>query len=190
MEFLIQRRKVAARVRLADSSVLEGALYAAIEGRRGAPETLTDRLNDTTERYLPFALEDRHLLLNKAHIIAVHLTDEDQAQVEGPPSEQSKEFHLMLRLSDRTTVMGTTHATLPADHSRALDYLNDRAARFIDIVIDDHVFLVNRDYVVAVTEVFSSDRGKGRVWEPFGPAGDFTSSPKPPRARRPSRDQS
>ncbi len=188
MELVVQRRKIPARVRLADSTSLDGALYTAVEGRRGAPESLADRLNDTTERYLPFALEDRHLLLNKAHIVVVELPEAVRGSEEAP-SEDTKEFRLMLRLADRTTAVGTTRVTLPPERTRALDYLNTRAARFIDLLIDERIFLVNRDYVVAVTEVFSSDLDGG-VWAPFGPLGEFAPRKGTARQTPRTRDES
>ncbi len=163
MDLVVPKRKVPARIRLADSTILDGFLYAALEGRRGTPETVADRLNDSTEKYLPFALKDRHLLLNKARIVTVRTVSTERRNEESSIAEtgERREFRLKLTLSDGTIVVGSAHAPMPDDHARPLDYLNNRAPRFIDLVIDEEVFLVNSDYVVAVTEEPLFDKGAG-----------------------------
>jgi len=152
---LVPKRKVPARVRLADAAVLKGALYVAMRGSGGKPETVAMRLNDWTEKFLPFALEDRHLLLKKSCIVTIELANTERGSEE-LAQEGGKEFRLKLGLLDGTSVSGKALGEVPPGRTRALDYLNG-APRFIDLMIDETVVLVNGNYVVAVSDVFDSD---------------------------------
>ena len=168
MTQVVPKRKVRARVRLANSRGLDGFLYAAVAGARGEPETLADRLNDSTEKYLPFALEDRHVLLNKSCIVALEvprseLPEPGEAQAE---DREVTEFRLRFDLSDGTSISGVVAAEMPFDRERPLDFLNLRAARFLGVKAGDGAILINGDFVVSVTEVHASDVDAAR-WAPI-----------------------
>jgi hypothetical protein len=60
-------------------------------------------------------------------------------------------------------VVGRTYAKMDPERARALDYLNLRASRFIDLLVDDQALLVNGECVVSVTEVLVPALAEQRV---------------------------
>lgn len=148
---MVPRRKVRARVRLADSTVYEGALYAPVETVDGRPGRVVDRLNEPNEKYLPLALEDRHLLVNKAGIVTVELRVKE-GDTEQDASDDGRELHLQLQLSDGSTLSGRTYAEMPPASGRVLDFMNATAPKFITLLLDDQVLIVNEGYIVAICE--------------------------------------
>ncbi len=152
---LVPMRKVPARVRLANSAVLNGAFYVAMRGARGKPETLAHRLNNWTEKFLPFALEDRHVLLKKSCIVTVEIPSSERENEESAP-EDRLEFRVKLDLLNGTAVAGNARGEARSGRTRTLDYLNS-ASRFIDLLVDDAIVLVNGSYVVAASDVFDPD---------------------------------
>lgn len=149
--FVVPRRKVPARVRLADSTALEGSLYAPVAGSLGRPGRMVDRLNDAAERYLPLALHDRHVLVHKSRIVAVELSESDGG-IGQSSSAYARELRLRVALLDGSTVQGRTYAEMPPSRARVLDFLNATVPRFIPLLRDDGVVIVNGDYIVAVSE--------------------------------------
>ena len=147
---VVPRRRVRARVRLADS-VYEGALYAPVEEPGGGPGRLSDRLNESQEKYIPLALENRHVLLRKASIVVVELGEEER-EIEQQVTRAARELHLRFRLSDGTTLRGRTHAEMPPESARVLDFMNERAPRFITLLRDGQVLILNERHVTAVSE--------------------------------------
>lgn len=171
MELVVPKRKVPALIRLPNSALLEGFLYLAIKGRHGAPESVSDRLNDSTEKYLPFATDDRHLFMNKSCVVSVQIPLAEGGIGERQPSQEGErqEFRLRFHFLDGTALTGAAAASMPYGRERALDFLNLRAARFVDVLEEDHILLVNMDFVVAINEILAQDL-EAEPWTPM-PAG-------------------
>jgi hypothetical protein len=169
MELVVPKRRVGARCVLSTGSVLVGHFYVAVTRADGRPETLAQRLNDTTERFLPIALETRHVLLRKSHLVTVEMPIEElggEVLADTEAGFERKELRFQLDLWNGTSILGRTFARMNK-HARALDYFNQGAWRFIDVVLDDRVMLVNGDYVAAVTEevVADDEIGSWKGWE-------------------------
>jgi len=171
MELVVRKRKVPALVRLANSTLLEGFVYLAIKGRHGAPERVSDRINDSTEKYLPFATDDRHLFMNKSCVVSAKIPLAEGGIGERQPSkkEEKQEFRLRFHFLDGTAVTGVAAAAMPYGRERALDFLNLRAGRFVEVLEEDHILLVNMDFVVAINEILAQDL-EAEPWTPM-PAG-------------------
>jgi len=167
MKLVIAKRKVPALVRLANSTLLEGFLYLAIGGKRSTPESVADRLNDSTEKYLPFATNDRHLFMNKSLVVSakIPLAEGGIGERQASEVEEKREFRLRFHLLDGTAIAGVAIAAMPLDRGRALDFLNLRAGRFVDVLEEDHILLVNMDFVVAVNEILAQDL-EAEPWAP------------------------
>jgi len=171
MKLVVPKRKVPALVRLANSTILEGFLYLGVAGRRGTPESVADRLNDSTEKYIPFATNDRHLFMNKSFVVSAKIALAEGGIGERQPSQEGErqEFRLRFHFLDGTAVTGVAAAAMPYGRERALDFLNLRAARFVDVLEEDHILLVNMDFVVAINEILAQDL-EAEPWTPM-PAG-------------------
>ena len=171
MKLVIAKRKVPARIRLANSTLLEGFLYLAIGGKRGTSESVADRLNDSTEKYLPFATNDRHLFMNKSLVVSakIPLVEGGIGERQVSEVEEKQEFRLRFHFLDGTAITGVAAAVMPYGRERALDFLNLRAARFVDVLDEDHILLVNMDFVVAINEILAQDL-EAEPWTPM-PAG-------------------
>lgn len=146
----VAKRRVPVRVQLADQATHDGYLYADLYRLDGAAASVVDRLNDPLEDYLPLATGDEHLLLGKAAIVTVRVGID---QILIPTVEGAKALGVRIQLANRTGVEGTIHAILAPARSRALDYLNETAHRFIPLVSGNTATLVNRRYIVGMTEV-------------------------------------
>jgi len=150
-ELAVPKRKVSVRVRLMNKVILEGQIYAATKTTRGTSEQVVDRLNDITEKFLPFAMEDRHILLNKANIVTVEVSG-PAAEGEKPYSAGLDHFDLEFWAPDGAEVPGRAYALVEPAHSRALDVINRTSTRFLSLIQDDRVVIVNLEYVVAILE--------------------------------------
>ncbi|MFQ5876564.1 MAG: hypothetical protein ACE5JH_02565 [Acidobacteriota bacterium] len=149
----VPKRKVRVRVRPVTGGVLDGEFYVSLKTASGRPERVSDRLNDSSEKYLPLALEDRHVLLSKACLVSVEV---GRGEEDADPQvfRDLRRLRLELGLTDGSRLRGSVYAWMEPAHSRALDYLNAPRPRFISLFEDDRVVLVNGDYVAVVSELF------------------------------------
>lgn len=157
-ELAVPKKKVRVRVRLMNKAILNGQIYVATKTNRGSSEQVVDRLNDTTEKFLPFAMEDRHILLNKANIITVEVSG-SAAEGEKPYSAGLDHFDLEFWAPDGAEVPGRAYALVEPAHSRALDVINRTTSQFISLAQQDRVVIVNLAYVVAILEKSASGDG-------------------------------
>lgn len=146
--FRIPRREVEARLLLEGGQEITGRLFAPRHGPHGEPGTIEDRLSDPREPFLPLVQDDRTTFVSAAWILAATIP-RDAAQLDR--GDEAREFDLTLHLTGGVEVRGTVHATLPAEESRLLDFLN-AAPRFLVVETDLAVVLVNREFVVRVVE--------------------------------------
>ncbi len=154
--FQVPTRTVEVDVYLARGTSLRGRLFlAASPNIEGDMASLSQALNDERD-FLPFEVGEesgcRAIVLNKEHIIRVHLAagelpagtgaDADTRQAEPAPET-------VLNLSDGTHVCGQVQVDSPETASRLVDKLN-RAPRFIPVVCDQGVDLVQREHVLTL----------------------------------------
>ena len=150
-KFQVPQRQVRAAVRLHGGAERRGYLYTATSGPGGGPGRLSDRLNDASERFLAMSDEQRGCLLSKNHIVEIEL-DADQRDVELDAESELHQTRVRLDLAAGQTLEGVIPYTMPPDKERLLDFLN-AAPRFIPLLGDEGLALVNIDYVTAVTNL-------------------------------------
>ncbi len=151
-KFWVPRRRVKARIRLADENVIDGELYATVERADGEPGRLVDRLNNASEKFIPVAVAGRHILLNKSSITLVEV-DSGRYEVEDLDKPGAREIRVSINFSDSRAVSGTFFTCLPESHRRALDYLNLGRCRFLALYCNGRAVIVNVDRIQHVTEV-------------------------------------
>lgn len=147
----IPRRRVFAQLQLADHSELQGDLYADICRSDGSPGRVADRLNDTSEKFMPIAIEKRHILLNKMLIVSVTLS-ETNGEIRASWPEELPEARVSVQLSTETCLEGKICAT-SRSASRMLDYLNDTKDTFIALKSYGGMTWINLEYVVGLSEI-------------------------------------
>lgn len=151
----VPRRRVRATVRLAGRGVLKGDLYAEQVHLDGSPGRVLERLNDSSERYLPLAVHDSHLLLNKRHIVVVEI---ETCEVERPAGS-SRAARVRVDLTDGSAVEGSIEMP-PANGagSRTLDHLNALPDGFHVVWTTNAACLVNTGYIAVVAEICGRER--------------------------------
>ena len=144
------QRMVAVRVLLDDGRTVDGGLYVAAIGPDGRPGRLLDRLNDDEERFLPLAGR-YETLLNKSAIVSIQLASGHE-RAEGIEETVAREQQVQMVLSQGDVVEGWIRYLMPEEKARLLDYLNT-APRFIAVIGERRVMLVQRRYIVSIQEL-------------------------------------
>lgn len=151
-KFWIPRRRVKARIRLADENVIDGELYASVERAGGEPGRIVDRLNNASEKFIPVAVAGRHILLNKSSITLVEV-ESGRYEVEDLDKPEAREIRVSITFSDSRGVSGAFFTCLPEAHRRALDFLNLGRCRFLALYCNGRAVLVNVDRIQHATEL-------------------------------------
>lgn len=151
-KFWVPRRRVKARIRLADENCIDGEMYASVERADGEPGRLVDRLNNLSEKFVPVAVAGRHILLNKSTITMLEI-EGGRYEIEDLDKPGATEVPVVLTFSDRQIVRGSFFTCLPEAHRRALDYLNLGRCRFLALYCNGRAVLVNVDRIQHATEV-------------------------------------
>jgi hypothetical protein len=151
-EFQVPTHGIPVQIFLDGSECLRGRLFAAPDRyHEGDREEVAMLLNDD-RGFLPFLVEEaaaetRSVVLNKAHILRVRLSQEDTASPHGaaePPG--AAEELTVLHLTDGTRVQGRVLVETPPAASRLVDKVN-MAPRFIPVMRDGGVDFVQRTHV-------------------------------------------
>ncbi len=150
-QFWVARRRVKARIRLADENIIDGELYTSVERAGGDPGRLLDRLNNMSEKFIPVATAGRHLLLSKSAITMLEI-ENGRYEIEYLDKPDAREIGVTITFSERRSVSGTFFARLPDAHRRALDYLNMSRCPFLALYCNGRAVLVNVDRIQHVTE--------------------------------------
>jgi hypothetical protein len=145
--FQIPKRQAQARILLDDGRSLDSTMFLALSFQERRPETIADRLNDTSEEFLPVAVGQDRFLLNKSGIITVQISD--PAELADAVDAGAREPVVRLTLAGGTGLVGKLRITMPAERSRVLDYLN-ASPRFLPLLTGTGVTLVHRRFIVSV----------------------------------------
>lgn len=141
---------VPVRVRLEDGRTLDGGFYVPTMASEGRPGRLLDRLNDGAEYFLPLAGR-YETLLNKERIVTVQLAS-GHHQAEGIEDGFACEQRVRINLVQGEILEGWIRYLMPEEKTRLLDYLNS-APRFIAVISEPRVTLVQRRFIVGVEEL-------------------------------------
>jgi len=147
--FWVPKRRVASLVELADGTKLGGVLYADVQRIDGTPATIADRLEDPLVRFVPLASGDQLHLLQKTKIVSVELPDDDG---QTPTAPHVVELRLVARLAQGRQLAGSLFAAPWPIRVRVSDVLNSSPHQFLRFFQEGRLVLVNRDYVLAITE--------------------------------------
>jgi hypothetical protein len=147
-QFQVPTHEVAARVLLDDGRVLECGIFASDSGPAGHPQTLAERLNETDEEFIPVKSGEDRFLLSKSGVVTVEVGDAASETV-GMDQDAGIEIPVRLSLTGGLSLLGRFHIVMPPERSRVLDYLN-AAPRFLTLLGEDRVTLVQRNYIVSV----------------------------------------
>lgn len=149
----VPMRRVTVQVHTSDGLHVDGWIFLAESPHcRGGPADVVDALNDDRS-FIPFCAENPPVgksILNKAHIIRVHLdATRDELSDPFPGSPESHES-CTVQLADGTHLHGHIFTVTPPNGSRIVDKLN-HASRFVSIVSDCGIDFVHGAHVVRVS---------------------------------------
>lgn len=124
----------------------------------GGTEQPLDLLN-RCEAFLVFMIDSSNELrfYNIKSVIRVEYQENDEDEA---PSAQPMQCHL--QMMDGSLIHGTIQETLPPDHARLLDYLNQAEENFIKVHMEDGlIYLINKSYInhVQVAGIGESEGG-------------------------------
>ena len=147
IEYQVPRREVAATVVLDDGRTLECTLFTAVSSPEGGPQLVIDRLNDSSEEFVPVAGGDDRFLVSKPGIVTVQITQRDELQA--MESDAGRDAPVRLSLAGGINLVGRFRIAMPPERARVIDFLNE-ASRFVPLFGEDRVTLVQRGYIVTV----------------------------------------
>jgi hypothetical protein len=154
--YRIPRHEVPVRILLDDGRTLDGTLFTAETGPGGRPEDVLHYLNETAEGFVPLMCGRDSFLLNKAGIVWVQLSG-DEARELAHGAIESHHVPARVSLAGGLSVVGTLAIAMPPERSRVVDYLN-AAGRFLPLLADGTVTLVQRRFVVTVRSGTAAER--------------------------------
>ena len=154
-QFRVEKRRAEAELTLSGGTHVRGWFFLSDSAAMHAgPERVADLLN-TEPGFFPFAPSGGTtidtVLVNRAHVISVKLlegTDEPRAD---PGYDVATERHVVMRLSNGSSLAGAVRVYRPPGRDRLSDY-----ARLPDVFryveSPDGVFVVNSAHIVDLKE--------------------------------------
>jgi len=146
-EYQVPKRRVRSRVLLDDGRILDCDVFTAVSSPDGRPQTVMERLNEPDDEFLPVACGEDRFLLNKSGIVTVQTTEPEE--LKGLDPKAGRQVPVRLSLTGGISLLGRFHIVMPPEQSRVIDFLN-RSPRFLPMLGEDKVTLVQRSYIVAV----------------------------------------
>lgn len=138
-------------------------LFVAAIARRGRSHLLDDiaAMLDANARFVPVRMDGGVRLLAKRAIawIAVRRHDDDDPPdtTEEDLSElYDRQHRVAIELVQAAPITGLLLDSSPADRPRVIDHLN-RAGAFVRVWSADEQLLVNKDQIIAVTELAATE---------------------------------
>ncbi|HEY2433583.1 MAG TPA: hypothetical protein VGI12_12985 [Vicinamibacterales bacterium] len=143
--FRFEKRRVEAVVSLTGGGTARGSFFVA-------GERVSDLLNHESG-FFPFEIQTaagpQTVLYNRAHVIAVALSDREA--VRDPGYAVAKRRDVWIVLSEGRQVRGVVRVYRPQGHDRVSDWTRQpETFRYVDT--DEGTLLVNAAHIVAVTE--------------------------------------
>lgn len=148
-EYKIEKSLFPVNVFFLDGTIKEGSVYLSLHAaNHEGPETVSDVLNQK-EQFIPIDFrEERIRLINKTHIIMMSF----------PLCKWNMEClmpchaaDVEINLDNRTQKKGTFVFQMPKHLTRVRDFLN-HADLFVELRIDEEIFLINKDHILSVRE--------------------------------------
>ena len=144
-ELKIPMQRVTVELFMADGVHTRGVMYLTPSGRQaGLPQEIAELLNDD-RIFIPFRADDPSIdvwIVNKHHLMRVHLEDQDTLQAEPSPI-------CTIVLCDRSRLTGQILFDSPLSKSRLVDKFN-AAPSFMTFVTDDGIDFVHQSHVTQV----------------------------------------
>jgi hypothetical protein len=153
-EFRFEKRRTEAVVTLVSGETARGWFFtAAGTSRHEGPERIGDLLNQEAG-FFPFEIQagesKRTVLYNRAHLITVHVFDEEASREPGYGVATRRTVSILLTNGKR--VNGSVRVYRPEGRDRLSDWTR-QPETFRYIETDSATFIVNAAHIVAVTEV-------------------------------------
>ncbi len=144
-ELRVPMQRVTVELFMADGVHTRGVMYLTPSGRQaGLPQEIAELLNDD-RIFIPFRGDDPSIdvwIVNKHHLVRVHLEDQDTPQPEPSPI-------CTIVLFDRSRLTGQILFDSPLSKSRLVDKFN-AAPSFMTFVTDDGIDFVHQSHVTQV----------------------------------------
>ena len=153
-EFRFEKQRVDATITASSGQTTRGFFFTAGASRHDAsPERVGELLNGATG-FFPFEVNDgqgmRTLLYNRAHVILVGLSDNEEARLPGY-AVATRRFVSVL-LSNGQRVVGFVRVYQPQGRDRLSDWTRQTDAfRYLETT--DRMLLVNAAHIVDISEV-------------------------------------
>jgi len=154
-QFRYEKRRAEAVVTLVSGETAKGCFFlAAGTTRHEGIESIGDLLNAETGSFFPFEIEagdgKRTILYNRAHLITVHIFDEEASRE--PGYGIARKWDASILLTNGKRVNGVVRVYQPEGRDRLSDWTRQPDA-FRYVETDNATFIVNAAHIVAVTEV-------------------------------------
>lgn len=157
-EFRVEKGKADAILTLADGSTVHGRFFVAVSSAMGGgPERVKDLLTGETG-FFPFEVgeagAERTLLYNRAHVVMVQLTGDDEPR-RNPGYEIAPRRSVSLLLSNGARVPGTVRVYRPQGRDRLSDFArSNETFRYIEI--PGATLIVNVAHVIELSDMTES----------------------------------
>ncbi|HWF86260.1 MAG TPA: hypothetical protein VG222_15480 [Vicinamibacterales bacterium] len=157
-EFRVAKGKADAVLTLADGSTVRGRFFIAGSSAIGSgPERVKDLLASETG-FFPFEVSEagavRTLLYNRAHVIMVELTGDDEPR-RSPDYDIAPRRSVSLLLSNGARVPGTVRVYRPRGRDRLSDFArSNETFRYIEI--PGATLIVNVAHIIELSEMTES----------------------------------
>jgi len=149
-ELRVPTRRVAVELFMDDGVHTRGVMYLTQTRHHSSEsEEIAGLLNDDRV-FVPFRADDPSIdvwIVNKHHVIRVHLKDCDTLRDDAAPAEPTPICTIVL--CDRSRLTGQLLFDAPVSASRLVDKFNG-APSFMTFVTDDGVDFVHRSHVTQV----------------------------------------
>jgi hypothetical protein len=156
-QFRVEKRRAEAELTLSSGHNVRGTFFLAGScSRHAGPERIADLLN-VQEGFFPFETTVETpgtLLINRAHVVSVRLLEQPDEPRFDPGYLVAPQRHVIMLLSNGTTLRGTVRVYRPEGRDRLSDYAqSSEAFRYLESA--DGTFVVNCVHIVNLRETDS-----------------------------------
>jgi hypothetical protein len=148
-EYKIEKSLSPVKVFFLDGTIEEGSVYLSLHaaGHEGR-ETVSDVLNHK-DQFIPINFKKEQIrLINKAHIIMMSFPQFKENMENSLPCYAAD---VEINLDNKTQKNGIFAFQLPKHLTRVKDFLN-RADAFVELRIDNEIYLINKDHILSARE--------------------------------------